>query len=402
MFAQHDGRKARAEILHAAGARGFSTPSLPLSLHDLFARYEHVLVQTKGEPPELPGARTVVLAGADGAGAAESFGGALVLRAWRPARDRLGPDAAGVVPVPELTDDEQDAVHDGALPPTGAAGRALGWVARDVAGLGVGLALGAGSLRVFAHVGIVRALTRAGVPIDYVAGTSAGAIVAGFYALGMTPDQMLATLETGSRHVFRPIIPYKSFLSSRGVARFMANIGRGRAIEDLPVPLAIVGADLISGREVVFRRGNLALAVLASVSIPAIYPAQAVGPYAVVDGGVLNPVPASVVAEMGAGRVIAIKLGTPAVPVDADAVAVRGSRPSPTAVAAVMRALELMQNTISVETSAPTVFVEPVFEELPGAKLRQFREGRRYVEAGEAAVEAALPRLAAALPWLRS
>ena len=89
---------------------------------------------------------------------------------------------------------------------------------------------------------------------------------------------------------------------------FIRTVGESRRLEDLDIPCAIVTADIVSGREVVLRRGDLALAVVASISIPGIYPVQRLSRHALVDGGVINPVPASVAAEMGAGQVIAVKL----------------------------------------------------------------------------------------------
>ena len=76
-------------------------------------------------------------------------------------------------------------------------------------------------------------------------------------------------------------------------------------IEDLPIPLALVAADILTQQEVVFRTGLLWQAVMASLSIPGVYPALWIGEHLVVDGGVLNPVPVSVAAEMGAGVVVA-------------------------------------------------------------------------------------------------
>ena len=102
--------------------------------------------------------------------------------------------------------------------------------------------------------------------------------------------------------MFRPTIPLSSLLSSRPMTTFIRTVGESRRLEDLDIPCAIVTADIVSGREVVLRRGDLALAVVASISIPGIYPVQRLSRHALVDGGVINPVPASVAAEMGAVR----------------------------------------------------------------------------------------------------
>jgi NTE family protein len=142
-------------------------------------------------------------------------------------------------------------------------------------------------------------------------------------------------------------------------------------------------------------------AVLAAVSIPGIYPAQRIGPYVVIDGGVVNPVPTDVAADMGAGVVIAVKLGAGRSEPDTDAEGVLPSGSAPSAVAVLLRAIELMQSRIEVRTAdATTITIAPELD-AKGMQLRRFSEGRRYIQDGIEAAETALPRVEAALPWLR-
>jgi NTE family protein len=167
------------------------------------------------------------------------------------------------------------------------------------------------------------------------------------------------------------------------------------------VPLALVAADLITRREVVFRRGELGLAVVASCAIPGIFPAQPVGPYMLVDGGVLNPIPVTVAADMGANTVIAVKLGGATIPSvsEVEATVTKGRRPSVFSV--ILRSIDIMQSRIAPEASeATTIMITPDLAEV-GAKLRNFSSGHIFIKDGEAAAEEALPRIAAALPWVR-
>ena len=117
----------------------------------------------------------------------------------------------------------------------------------------------------------------------------------------------------------------------------------------LEVPLAVVAADIVSQRELVLRRGLVWQAVLASIAIPGIYPAQRIGPYVCVDGGVLNPFPVNVAADMGAGIVIGVKLGSghPYPEYDVDVVAAT-ERP-PALLGVLMRSIEMMQRGIAPE-----------------------------------------------------
>ena len=114
---------------------------------------------------------------------------------------------AGVVRVASPTRDERVSISAGALSGRGPAGRTLGWIARDIAGLKVGLALGSGSVRGFAHIGVLRALERTGVPVDFLAGSSIGAPVAGMLAAGDDPDVILDKLRRVGTATFRPTVP---------------------------------------------------------------------------------------------------------------------------------------------------------------------------------------------------
>jgi predicted acylesterase/phospholipase RssA len=121
-----------------------------------------------------------------------------------------------------------------------------------------------------------------------------------------------------------------------------------------------------------------------------------------VDGGVLDPVPVKIAVEMGAGTVIGVKLVHKSTETDMKAEALEETGRPLNAVTSIIRSIEIMQSRLAPEmTDATTVLVTPNLPELPTGRLRTFAEGKRYIEDGEAAAEAALPRMAAALPWLR-
>lgn len=311
-------------------------------------------------------------------------------------------DRGGAVAVPPLTSADEESLRSGSLPATTDAGRALGRLARRVAGLQVGVALGSGSSKGYAHIGVLSALERHGVAIDYIGGASIGAAVAGLFALGSSPNEMIDFLDQFGSDLFRPTVPLRGLLSSAPLRRSLQTIGGDVRIEDLPLPLAIIASDLVERREIVFRSGLLWLAVLASVSIPGIFPATRIGRHALVDGGVLNPVPSDVVAGMGADVVIAVKLSgrvSEGERQEAEAVGPIGTPPRVLEV--LIRSIELMQSRIATQTAQATITISPRCDEVAGDGIRGFTRGRRFVEVGEQAAEAALPRLAGALPWLR-
>ncbi|HEX4930470.1 MAG TPA: patatin-like phospholipase family protein, partial [Gaiellaceae bacterium] len=225
--------------------------------------------------------------------------------------------------------------------------------------------------------------------------------VAGLYALGRTNDEGVDALIRTGPHLVRYGIPRKGLLSNRSIRRFLhSEVGETR-IEDLQVPLALVAADILTQQEVVFRTGLLWQAVMASLSIPGVYPALWIGGHLVVDGGVLNPVPVSITAEMGAGVVVAVKLVGEAKPhTEVESVVAKGTPPS--ALSVILRSIELMQGRIVSEAAdARVITITPALINLPSSKLKAFADGRRFVDIGEEAAEQAMPRITAALPWLR-
>lgn len=406
LLVQHADDDARpgAHVRILGSLQELRSYSLAGQVDELFRRYEHVFVLLPGgESPELATARMIDLAGrADQIPPRNGAPAGRTILGWTAAPARPRPDRDGIVRVPPLERSDLDALRNGFLPSSTPAGRALGWMARDFAGLKVGLALGAGSLLGYAHFGVLEVLDRIGLEADYLAGTSVGAAAAGLRAYGFSPRVSADVLDRCGDTLFRPTVPIKSLLSARALRRFLASVTSGQRIEDLPVPLAMVAADIETRQEVLFKSGLLWTATLASISIPGVYPARRVDGHTVVDGGVLNPVPTSVVAGMGADVVLAVRLSSIPLGREIEAVAVESLGPVPSALSVILSSLEIMQSHIQGEPpQVTTVTIAPEFGNVSGARLRQFKAGRRFVEAGVAAAEDALPRIHAALPWLR-
>ena len=390
-----------ADLMIAPKSDAFEPRALPATFEALFHVFDQILVQADASSaPTLATARTLRLE-ASGGPIPATPGGPLRVRGWTRATTRPRADLVSVVEVSELSAEEQDELRAGVLSQQSAAGRELGWAARDLTGLKVGLALGAGSIRGYAHVGVIDVLRRAGLDFDYVVGTSVGAAVAGLLVLGNDATGIADHLDEFAPNLFRLKMPFTSMLSDRGMRNYLRSLGADRRFEDLDVPLALVAADILSQRELVLCRGLVWQAVLASISIPGIYPAQRIGPHIVVDGGVLNPFPVNVAAELGAGTVIGVKLGSghPNPEYEVDVVAATGRPPAMLGV--LMRAIEMMQRGIAAEATDATVITISPKVDPAGVGLRNMEAGRHYIEDGVIAAEAALPRIATALPWLR-
>lgn len=174
----------------------------------------------------------------------------------------------------------------------------------------LGLALGGGAVLGFAHIGLLMALEEAPIPVDRLAGTSAGAVVAGLHAFGVSPERTRTIL---SPLTWRAVSNFSrnslGLLSNEPLAEVVRGELGDVRIEDAPIPLAIVAADIHTGDAVVLREGPLALAVQASAAIPGIYAPVRLEGRTLVDGGIVENVPVRPLREMGADIVVAATLG---------------------------------------------------------------------------------------------
>src|SRR3990167_4962196 len=176
----------------------------------------------------------------------------------------------------------------------------------------IGLALGGGAARGFAHIGVIQVLEEAGIKPDLVVGTSAGSLVASLYAAGR-PDAELARLALAMDEsaITDWSFPGRGLIRGEALARYVREHTGGRAIEQLPLPLGIVATDLDSGAAVLFRRGDVGTAVRASSAVPAVFQPVRIGTREYVDGGLVSPVPVRFARQMGAELVIAVDISSP-------------------------------------------------------------------------------------------
>ena len=176
----------------------------------------------------------------------------------------------------------------------------------------IGIALGSGSARGFAHVGILKALHELGIEPDIIAGTSIGSIVGAFYAKGCLGefDNWAKTLNRKSAFKLMDInlIPKGGFVEGDRLLDFFKNSLGTTKIEELSKPYAAVATDLLRGQEIWLREGELLSAIKASMALPGILPPFHHDGRWLVDGGLVNPVPVSTCRALGADMVIAVDL----------------------------------------------------------------------------------------------
>lgn len=180
-------------------------------------------------------------------------------------------------------------------------------------GLKFGLALGSGSARGMAHIGVIQVLEAYHIPIDMIAGTSIGSVVGSIYATGASVKQMkeaaLSMKRSKTISLIDPTLPHSGLLSGNRIEEILNKIAlKDKNFNDLKIPFAAVATDIKTGAKVILNQGSVIKAVRASISIPGIFTPAKYQDYYLVDGGVVDPVPVDVVQKMGADVIIAVSL----------------------------------------------------------------------------------------------
>ncbi|CAM5787872.1 MULTISPECIES: patatin-like phospholipase family protein [Brevibacillus] len=171
----------------------------------------------------------------------------------------------------------------------------------------IGLALGSGGARGFAHIGVLKVFEAHGIKIDMLAGSSMGSLIAAVYANGIEPHMMeKLALNLKRKHWLDLTVPSLGFVTGEKIKQLIRLLTHGKRIEELQRELAIVATDIETGERVVFQEGPVDQAVRASISIPGIFVPERVDGRLLVDGGVIDRVPITVIRDMGADLVIAV------------------------------------------------------------------------------------------------
>ena len=176
----------------------------------------------------------------------------------------------------------------------------------------LGLALGGGAARGFAHIGVIQVLEEAGIKPDLVVGTSAGSLVAALYAAGRNGTELAALAQSMDEGAITDwAFPGRGLIRGEALARYVREQTGQRAIEQMSLPLGIVATDLDSGLPILFQRGDTGMAVRASSAVPAVFQPVKIGTREYVDGGLVSPVPVRFARQMGAELVVAVDISTP-------------------------------------------------------------------------------------------
>jgi predicted acylesterase/phospholipase RssA len=187
--------------------------------------------------------------------------------------------------------------------------RAFNRLARLLVGQGIGLLLGGGGARAFAHIGVMRAMREAGIEVDAVGGVSGGAIVGAQYAAGASPEEIKARVRDefiGRGSLLDFTVPVVSLIRGRRFADMLTRMFGDRSIEDLPLRFFCLSANLTRACMRVHDRGLLWRAIGASISIPGIGPPTCDDGELLIDGSVLTNLPVDAMREICQGKVVAV------------------------------------------------------------------------------------------------
>ena len=245
----------------------------------------------------------------------------------------------------------------------------------------VGLALGGGAARGFAHIGVIQVFEENGIKVDLVAGTSAGSLVAALYASGKNGKEMQTLSDSMDEGAITDwSFPLRGLIRGEALARFIRDKTGGKNIEQMVVPLGIVATDLSDGSSILFRSGDTGTAVRASSAVPAVFQPVKIGQREYVDGGLVSPVPVRFAREMGAQFIIAVDITSPP-----------EKDPPGDAFRMLMQTFSIMGRSINMfELREADVVIRPKLE---GVSSADFTARRRAIQAGREAAQAMLPLL---------
>ncbi len=245
----------------------------------------------------------------------------------------------------------------------------------------LGLALGGGAARGFAHIGVIQALEESGIRPDLVVGTSAGSLVAALYASGRSGTELAALADSMDETVFADwSYPTRGLIRGEALARYVREHTGGRTIEQMRLPLGIVATDLDSGQAILFQRGDPGAAVRASSAVPAVFQPVKIGTREYVDGGLVAPVPVRFARQMGAEVVIAVDISAPP-----------EGNPTSDVMRMLLQTFAIMGRSInSLELRDADVVLRP---RLAGFASADFANRKRAIQAGREAMLAQLGEL---------
>lgn len=249
----------------------------------------------------------------------------------------------------------------------------------------IGLALGGGAARGFAHIGVIKVLEAQGLTPDIIVGTSAGAVVGALYASGNNGfDLQKLAFKLDETKISDWSVPDRGVLKGEALQRFVNEAVANRPIESLKKPFAVVATDLNSGDSILFRTGNTGMAVRASATVPGVFRPVSINGHEYVDGGLSSLIPVRSTRQLGADIVIAVDIS-----------ARPGNQPVKGTLDILLQTFTIMgQNLARFELKEADIVIRP---QVGSVGATDFMARHDAILEGEKAAQAALPQIREAI-----
>jgi len=244
----------------------------------------------------------------------------------------------------------------------------------------VGLALGSGGAKGYAHLGVLKVFEENNIPIDYISGASAGAIIGSLYSLYKDTKKVEEIITDFNK--IRSLFDFSfngGIIKGKKIVNFLENIFQGKKIQDLDIPLCIVATDYKTGEEVRIKKGDITLAVRASMAVPFVFELVDCGKKELADGGLCSPVPIEALREMGADVIIGVRME--------DKV---GEKQRKNIYSMAERSITILQHNLSnYELKKCDILIDPYFEDYGILGFHKIIQGkmREAIEEGEKATK---------------
>lgn len=264
----------------------------------------------------------------------------------------------------------------------------------------LGVALGSGGARGLAHIGVLKVLEQEEIAVHLLAGTSIGGVIAAGYAAGLSAEYMEkeALRFGGLRNLAKLVdlsLPRAGFIEGHRIQAYFSERLSKQDFEELDIPLTIIAADLLTGEEVIVDSGNLSQALRATISFPSVLVPVEVEGRLLIDGGVVNPVPADVVRRMGAQIVMAVDVSArpdKPTPFSRDYPRRFPLSPSPQFVDTLVKSVIIMGDRLKryrLKEAKPEIVLQPLLSDECDS-FGAFYHAAECIAAGEKAMRAAL------------
>jgi len=255
----------------------------------------------------------------------------------------------------------------------------------------IGLALGSGGAKGLSHIGVLKVLEAAEIDIDYIAGSSIGALVGAYYAAHPSLKDLEELVFSFNKRkgfmLFDPVLR-GGLIRGNKIEKFISEMLEGATFKSLRIPFWAVATDFITAEEVVISKGNLVKAVRASISVPAVFKPIGYEGRILADGGLSDPVPASVVRTMGADVVIAVNV---------DGKFVDSASKAPSLVQTPMHSVGILQQNLTLQSlQTADVIISPTLPSMGFVGWNYFFDtdkAQQIIKSGEDAAQVILPGL---------